>query len=149
MPNTFHCMRNHIVFSTKYRLPMITKDLRDLLYAYIRGIVNNEGGFLIEIGGMPDHVHILAGLKPAVAVAHLLKQVKGSSSRWVNQLPDREDKFGWQEGYAVFSVSESRVEAVRQYIRNQEKHHRTISFRDELAWLLRNHGIDLKDEDLE
>ena len=120
MPATYHNLRYHIVFATKHRLPMITPDLKDRLYSYVGSIVNDEGGFMIDIGGMPDHVHILAGLKPSVSVSHLLKQVKGSSSSWVNRLPGRTDKFGWQVGYSAFSVSESRVAAVRRYIKTRK-----------------------------
>ena len=149
MPATYHNLRYHIVFATKHRLPMITPDLKDRLYSYVGSIVNDDGGFMIDIGGMPDHVHILAGLKPSVSVSHLLKQVKGSSSSWVNRLPGRTDKFGWQVGYSAFSVSESRVAAVRRYIQNQEEHHRQVSYREELKWLLTNHGVEFDEADLD
>ena len=82
-------------------------------------------------------------------MSHLLKQVKGSSSSWVNRLPGRTDKFGWQVGYSAFSVSESRVAAVRRYIQNQEEHHRQVSYREELKWLLTNHGVEFDEADLD
>lgn len=142
MPNTYHQLRYHIVFGTKLRSRWIDEDLQDPLYRFIRGIIESEGGHMIAINGMPDHIHILSGLKPTVAVSRFLKQIKGSSSHWVNQEFDRDETFGWQEGYAAFSVSPSRVGAVRQYIRNQEEHHRKRSFGQELRWLIESHGLD-------
>ena len=125
MAHTYHQLRYHLVFATHHRRPLIDKHLQEALYRYIRGAISGEGGHLIEIGGMPDHVHILAGLKPSIAISRFLKQIKGGSSFWVNQERPQTETFGWQKGYGAFSVSPSRVDAVRRYIQDQEKHHHT------------------------
>ena len=121
MPGTYTNLLYHLVFSTKHRLPLIVNDFKQDLYEYIGGIIRGEGGALLEIGGMPDHVHLLAKLKPSISVSDMLKIVKSKSSKWLNEEKSRLRKFGWQDGYAAFSVSESSVKAVRQYIRNQQQ----------------------------
>ncbi|RMH21631.1 MAG: IS200/IS605 family transposase [Acidobacteria bacterium] len=142
MSSAFHNLRYHLVFSTKNRYPLIHRDLTDSLYSYMGGIINKKGGHLLTAGGMPDHVHLLLGIKPSVAVSAMVKTIKGGSSWWISQLAtNRPQPFAWQEGYGIFTVSESRVADVRRYILNQEKHHRDRSFQDELAWLLEAHGI--------
>jgi REP element-mobilizing transposase RayT len=142
MASTFSNLLYHVVFSTKNRSPLIHPESRESLYAYMGGILRGEGGILLEIGGMPDHVHLLAKIKPDIAVAMMVKTVKGKSSKWVNEekRPEQQ-RFEWQEGYGAFSVSASHVDRVRRYIRNQEEHHRRVSFRDELITLLERHGI--------
>ena len=141
MAHTFSNLLYHIVFSTKERVPLIREDLEERLYAYTGGIIRGEGGILLEIGGTADHVHLLAKFKTDIAVSDMLKKIKGKSSKWVNDLPDDADPFYWQEGYGIFSVSESAVERVRRYIRGQKEHHRRVSFKDELITLLRRHNI--------
>lgn len=142
MPSTYTNLLYHVVFSTKQRLPLITGNLQEELYSYIGGIIRGEGGTQLEIGGTNDHVHILAKFKPAVSVSTMLAKVKANSSKWANEEKMRMRKFGWQEGYATFSVSESQVPAVRQYIQNQEEHHQTQTFQEELIALLDRHGIE-------
>jgi REP element-mobilizing transposase RayT len=142
MAGTYTNLLYHLVFSTKGRFPLVTRELQPELYAYVGGIVRGEGGVLVEIGGMPDHVHLLAKFKPTAAVAEMLRLVKGSSSKWVNEEKFKARKFGWQDGYAAFSVSESQVDAVREYIRTQEVHHRGLSYQDEFRALLDRHGIE-------
>jgi putative transposase len=141
MPNTYTNLLYHIIFSTKNREPTIEASWKDELHRYIAGIIRAEGGVSIEINGIPDHVHILAKLKPAKSVAEILKLIKSNSSKWVNDEKVRGRSFHWQVGYAAFSVSESQVEAVRRYIRNQEEHHRKQSFQEELIALLERHGV--------
>jgi len=142
MANTFTNLLFHIVFSTKHRAPFVHESLRERLYGYMGGILREEGGILLEIGGMPDHAHLLARLKADCSVAEAVRTVKSSSSKWVHQtFPERVD-FAWQTGYAAFSVSESQVATVRRYIKNQEQHHTRLSFKDELIALLQKHGIE-------
>lgn len=141
MATTFSNLLYHIVYSTKNRIPLIHDGLREPLYEYIGGIIRGEGGILLEIGGVPDHVHILAKFKTDIAVSMMLQKIKGKSSKWVNDLPDRREYFDWQDGYAAFSVSESLVPTVRRYLRNQEEHHKKVSFKDELIALLKKHRI--------
>ncbi|MCH7752735.1 MAG: IS200/IS605 family transposase [Planctomycetes bacterium] len=142
MPSTYTNLLYHIIFSTKGRCPLITDDLKEELYRYIGGIIRSEGGIQLEIGGISDHVHILAKLKPAISISQMLNRIKTNSSKWVNENRKSDVRFAWQEGYAAFSVSESQVEHVRQYIRTQEQHHRKQSFQDELVALLQRHGIE-------
>jgi REP element-mobilizing transposase RayT len=141
MASTFANLIYHIVFSTKNRVPSITPNLKDGLYDYLGGIVRSEGGILLEIGGVADHVHLLAKLKPVLAVADALRTIKANSSRWVNDEKNPRERFEWQVGYAALSVSESQVAAVRRYIQRQEEHHKKVSFRDELVALLEKNGI--------
>jgi putative transposase len=141
MATTFANLLYHIVFSTKDRVPLIREDLRSDLYGYMGGIIRGEGGVLLEIGGMPDHVHLLAKLKTNVAVSTVVQKVKAKSSKWRNEQPGTPERFEWQKGYGIFSVSESLAGRVRRYIRNQEEHHRATSFKDELIALLKKHRI--------
>jgi REP element-mobilizing transposase RayT len=131
----------HIVFSTKERFPLIHEDLEEALYDYIGGILRGQRGILLEIGGMPDHVHLLVKLKADLAVAQAVRLVKSNSSGWVNENQKIRGRFEWQTGYFAVSVSESRVDEVRRYIRTQKKHHARISFQDELVRLLKKHRI--------
>lgn len=139
--SSFAILIYHIVFSTKNRVPSITPDLKESLYDYLGGIIRSEGGILLEVGGVADHVHLVAKLKPVVAVAAALRVIKSNSSRWVNDTAGRNERFEWQVGYAAFSVSESQVEAVRRYVRNQEEHHKKVTFKEELVALLEKNGI--------
>lgn len=139
--STFANLLYHIVFSTKGRAPLISEEVKEPLYEYMGGIIRGEGGILLEIGGMPDHVHLLAKFKTDIAVATMVKKIKGKSSKWRNDVRDQAERFQWQEGYGAFSVSESLVKKVRNYIRTQEEHHRRVSFKEELIALLRKHRI--------
>jgi REP element-mobilizing transposase RayT len=142
MPSTYTNLLYHIVFSTKDRIPLITGSLQEELYKYIGGIIRAEGGVQLEIGGMQEHVHILAKMKPAISVSEMLNKIKSNSSKWANDHKMKLRKFGWQTGYAAFSVSESQVPTVREYIRNQEEHHRKQTYQDEFVALLERHGIE-------
>ena len=141
MPNSYTCLHHHIVFSTKNRLPQLTEDIRDPVYRYISGIIANQRGKLLIAGAIPNHVHLLAGLHPTTSIAELLRLVKSNSSGWVHDEFPRHRDFDWQDGYSAFSVSYSNLERVRQYIANQEEHHRTVTFEAELESLLKRHGI--------
>jgi putative transposase len=106
----------HIVFSTKGRAPDITAATQETLYAYMGGIVRSLGGSLLEIGGMPDHVHLLARLRADETVASAVGRIKANSSRWLNERRCEADAFAWQRGYGAFSVSESQITVVRRYL---------------------------------
>jgi len=142
MPSTYTNLLYHIVFSTKQRIPLITKELQEDLYRYVGGIIRGEGGVSIKIGGTADHIHILTKFKPAVSVSDMLAKIKANSSKWMNDEKMKLRKFGWQEGYAAFSVSESQMPAVVEYVRNQESHHRKQTFQEEFLALLDRHGIE-------
>ena len=127
----FHC-----VFSTKERRPLIPPALRDRLWPYVGGIARENDMKAIEIGGMPDHVHILIGLKPAMALADLVRDIKADSSDFISRKKWVRGRFSWQEGYGAFSYGHSQLDTIIRYIQNQEQHHRRRSFKDVyLAWL--------------
>jgi putative transposase len=113
MSSTLTNLLYHIVFSTKNREPIITKPIRAELYKYIGGIIRGEGGKLLEIGGMPDHVHLVVRFKAEPSVATMVKIIKSKSSKWLNEQPKRPGRFEWQRGYAAFTVSASQLDAVR------------------------------------
>ena len=141
MAGTFSNLTVHLVFSTKERLPLMTMPIRDKLFPYMGGIVKGLGGTIITVGGMPDHVHLVARLPTIVVVADVARTVKANSSKWMNE-KFTTIKFGWQRGYGAFSVSHSALPAVVNYVRNQERHHRRRSFKEELMVLLTKNGID-------
>jgi REP element-mobilizing transposase RayT len=130
----------HIVYATKERAPLITKTLRPRLHEYLGGTVRGLGGIALEINGTNDHVHILTKLRPTISVSEFLSKLKSSSSGWAKRQTD--GRFRWQARFGAFTVSESQVERVRRYIRNQEEHHRKQSFEEEFKVLLRAHKID-------
>jgi putative transposase len=142
MPSTHTNLLYHIVFSTKCRIPLITKNIQEELYRYIGGIIRGEGGISLEIGGTIDHIHLLTKFKPAISISEMLARIKANSSKWVNENNMKLRKFGWQEGYGAFSVSESQIGAVGKYIRGQEEHHRKQTFQEEYVALLKRHGIE-------
>jgi REP element-mobilizing transposase RayT len=112
------------------------------MHAYLATICRDLGAELVCVGGVADHVHIVATLPRTVSQAQLVEQIKKASSKWIKQLDPRYRGFFWQRGYAAFSVSPSQLEAVLQYIKAQQEHHRTRTFQDEYRELLRTHGID-------
>ncbi len=140
--STYTSLTYHTVFSTKYRKRRIDESLREDLYSYIGGIIRGEKGNLLEIGGIEDHIHILAGFSPTIAVSDMLKRIKGNSSKWINDEKKTENRFEWQAGYGAFTVSQSQIPVVRQYIQRQDEHHKTLSFEDEFQAILKRHNID-------
>ncbi|MFN0138576.1 MAG: transposase [Pyrinomonadaceae bacterium] len=134
----------HIVFATKDRKPLIAAEWEGELHAYLSGIIKNLDGQTLEIGGMPDHLHIAAHLDLKVGFPDLMREVKASSSKWVRR--NRLYEFSWQRRYGAFTVSESALDGVRRYIRNQKSHHSSQTFEDEYQSLLRKHRVAFKDE---
>ena len=132
----------HIVFSTKNREPMIRGDLASDLYPYVGGIIQNKGGALLAIGGMPCHLHVLVKIKPVDAVSDFVRVIKSNSSKWLNENRRTDGVFAWQTGYGAFTVSESQVSAVRNYIGKQHDHHRFKPFQEEYIDLLQKNCID-------
>ncbi len=142
MANTYTNLLYHVVFSTKNRTACLTDDVRESLYPYIGGVIRGEGGSLLEIGGVADHVHLLVRFKAAVSVATMVRRIKTSSSKWMSERSPDGPRFAWQTGYGAFSVSESQVGHVRRYIQNQEEHHRQRTFQEELREILSKHHIE-------
>ena len=130
----------HLVFSTKNREPFIAADVRPRLHGYIVGILDHLKSPSIQTGGVADHVHILFALGRTVSQAEIVEEVKKSSSKWM-KADGGVSEFSWQAGYGAFSVSESNVESVVNYIRNQEDHHRKVSFQDEYRKFLDRHHV--------
>jgi REP element-mobilizing transposase RayT len=147
MAGTFSRLLFHVVFSTKCRAPFIESRLRAELYPYIEGSIRRQGGWLLALGGMPDHIHLLLRLKPEMPVSELVRHIKGGSSRWIHEQEGLSPEFAWQVGYGVFSVSESNEAAVRAYIHSQERHHRQSTFKAEWAGLLSRHRIEFDEGD--
>jgi len=141
MAGTFTNLLFHIVFSTRDRAPLITPQLRPELFNYIGGILREQGGILLEIGAMEDHVHLLVKIRADQSVAEIVRLIKANSSKWLNEKPDSSSRFEWQGGYGAFTVSESQVPAVRKYILAQEEHHKTKSFQDQFIEMLNRHGL--------
>lgn len=144
MPRTFVNLAVHIIFSTKHRQPWIAEEIAPRLYSYIGGIARSERAVLDRAGGVEDHVHLLLSLPATLSVADANRIIKTNSSKWIHDTYPALRAFGWQDGYAAFSVSLSNMEAVRRYIDGQREHHRTMSFRDELVMFLRKHGIEFE-----
>ena len=128
----------HIVFATKDRFPLIGESWATELHRYLAGIVKEHGGSVIEINGIADHVHLLVSLQPCDFPA-FMRELKSSSSKWAKR---HQPKFSWQRRYGAFTVSESAVDAVRDYIRKQKEHHRLRAFEEEYVKLLRRHRIE-------
>jgi putative transposase len=141
MPSTHLSLHFHLIFSTKDRLALMHQDWRGRLHAYIGGIINDLGGVPETIGGVEDHVHLLVGLRATHRLADVLREIKASSSKWVHEELQK-PAFAWQEGYGAFTVSQSQVEAVKNYIANQEEHHRKRTFQEEYLEFLQKNGVE-------
>ena len=131
-----------IVFSTKNREHTLSKNNRDELYKYIWGVLKNKNCHLYRIGGITDHIHIVTCLHPAISLSNLIKDIKVASSKHIKtfQLFPKFD--GWQVGYGSFTYSFKDKDRLIEYVKNQEEHHATISFIEELKELLKEHGIE-------
>ena len=132
----------HIVFSTKYRQPLITASVEEELYAYLGGICKRMECQPIKIGGFNDHIHMLCMLSKKVTLVKLLEEVKAHSSKWIKTKGDEFKNFYWQDGYGAFSVNPSEVEVVINYITNQKEHHRKQVFQDEYRAFLKKYQVD-------
>ena len=135
----------HCVWSTKGREPCLTADLRERLWPYLGGIAKQNQMKALAIGGASDHVHVLLSLPATLSIAKAMQLLKGNSSKWLREAFPKMHSFAWQEGYGAFSVSISGVDATVAYIRNQAEHHRTRSFREEYATILKKHGFVLEE----
>jgi len=148
MASTFLSLHYHLVFSTKDRRPSIRPEWCARLHEYLGGTVNGLGGISQQVGGVADHVHLLVGLKATHCLADVMRELKKASSVWVHEEVGLR-AFAWQEGYAAFTVSATVREAVRHYIANQEEHHRTKSFREELVEMLNKAGVEYHPQHLD
>lgn len=146
MANTYSQLYVQIVFAVKGRQNLISNKWKDELYKYITGIVANEDQKLIAINGMPDHIHILIGIKPNKALSDLVRDIKANSSRFINEKRWITGKFEWQSGFGAFTYSHSHLANVINYIQHQEEHHQTKTFKEEYIGFLKAFEIDYKEE---
>lgn len=128
----------HLVFSTKNREKLLTREFLPRLWAYTAAICRNHDLLTFAVGGMEDHMHVLFRLPPTMALSESVALIKSNTSKWLGEMGRN---FSWQEGYGAFSVSSSNINRVIRYIDTQEAHHRKISFEDEFITLLKKHGI--------
>lgn len=146
MANTYSQIYIHIVFAVKGRQNLISVKWKDELNKYITGIVTNEGQKLIAINGMPDHMHILIGMKPTATLSNIVRDIKANSSKFINQKQWVAGKFEWQQGFGAFSYSHSQLNTVINYIQKQEKHHKVKTFKEEYLEFLQLYEINYKQE---
>ena len=141
MPQSLCQIYVHLVFSTKDRAGLIPSNVQQRLHAYVAGTLNAVACPAVQVGGMPDHIHLLFRLSRTVTISDVVKNVKVESSKWIKGEGQVGD-FAWQAGYGAFSVSASSVDEVTRYIKNQAEHHRVRSFQDEFRRLLDLYGVE-------
>ncbi|MEZ0180698.1 IS200/IS605 family transposase [Flavobacterium oncorhynchi] len=146
MANTYSQLYIHIVFAVKGRQNLISKNKKNEIYKYITGIITHQKQKLIAINGMPDHIHILVGIKPNISISDLVRDIKSSSSKFINEQKWINGKFEWQTGFGAFSYGHSQLTTVIKYIENQEEHHKTKTFKEEYIAFLKLFNIDFKNE---
>lgn len=132
----------HITFSTKDRQYLIDKNIKESLFQYLGGVCKGLQCNPVQVGGFTDHVHILCLLSRKIAQMDLLEELKKQSSKWIKTQGNQYSNFYWQDGYGVFSVNPTQVNIVVDYIKNQEEHHKTISFQDELRAFLKKYKVE-------
>lgn len=142
MPQSLAKVYLHLIFSTKNRERVLTDGLRSELHAYIGGILNQLGCAPIEINSEPDHVHLLFLQSRTETISNVVGQVKKGANDWLRTRGAEYAEFYWQGGYGIFSVSQSAVDDVREYIRGQREHHRKVSFQDEFRAFLERYQVD-------
>ncbi len=136
----------HLVFHTKYNSVTIREEDLPKMFAYIDGIIVNKNAMVIQIGGIPNHIHILCTLPRTISIADLVEDVKKCSSKWIKTLDEYYSDFAWQGGYAIFSVSASGLENVKNYIMTQKEHHSKKTFKEEYEAFLKAYNIEYNPE---
>ena len=134
------------MFSVKGRQNLILKSFREELHKYITGIVQNRDQKMLAVYCMPDHTHILIGLRPSISISDLVRDIKAGSSKFINDKKMVRGKFNWQEGFGVFSYSRSQVDNVIRYILKQEEHHKKKTFKEEYIDLLKKFEIEYEEK---
>jgi REP element-mobilizing transposase RayT len=142
MANTYTQIYIHIVIAVEGRQNLIAPQHNDEQQKYITGIVSAQRHKLIAINNMPDHLHLLAGVRPDASLSDLVRDIKASSSRFINEKHWVAGRFSWQEGFGAFSHGRSQLDTVIRYIQNQQQHHTKQSFRDEYVELLEKFGVE-------
>jgi REP element-mobilizing transposase RayT len=148
MPTAYTQNFYHAVFSTKHRQNWITPEWEQRLYLFIGGIIRDLRCTLIAINGMPDHIHLLIRYRADLSHSDMIQQIKGRSSKWINETLTKNEHFAWQEGYGGFTVSKSAVPDVETYIARQKEHHQRFDYQTEFLELLRRHGIEFDEREV-
>ncbi len=146
MPGSYSQIYIQIIFAVKGRQSLINESWEEDLYKYITGIVENKNQKMLTINGMPDHIHLLIGMKPSCCLSDLIREIKKSSNEFINKRNISRYKFAWQEGFGAFSYSQSALDSVVKYIGNQKMHHMKKSFKSEYVEFLNKFNVDFKDE---
>lgn len=146
MANTYTQLYIHVVFAVKSRENLISTVWKEELYQYIGGIITNKKQKLLVANGMPDHIHLLIGLKPDCMLSDLVRDIKSSTSKWINEKKWVLGRFEWQTGFGAFTVGQSQLQTVVNYILKQEEHHKKKSFRQEYINFLEAYQIEFRQE---
>ena len=141
MPQSLAKILTHIVFSTKNRQRWLHTDICQELYPYINKILENQKCHAYQIGGMPDHIHILCALGKTISASKLIEEIKTSTSKWIKTKDNSFRDFYWQSGYGIFSISPTHLDVLKSYVTNQDKHHKTSTFQDEFIQLLQKNNV--------
>lgn len=142
MPQSLSSVLVHLIFSTKNREPVITREIEKELHPYIASIFKELKSPSLTIDGTADHLHILFSLARVIKIADLVEEVKTGSSKWIKTKGREFRNFHWQKGYGAFSIGQSQLPTVKRYIARQKIHHQRITFKDEYRKFLKSYGID-------
>jgi len=146
MVGTFSQIYIQFVFAVKGRENLLQKPWRDEVFKYMAGIIKGKNQKSIIVNGVADHVHVFVGLKPAMSISDLVRDIKNNSSNFINEQKFIKGKFSWQEGYGAFSYGHSQIEAVYQYVANQEEHHKKKTFKEEYIDFLQKFEIEYNEK---
>ncbi len=149
MANTYIKSDYHLIFRVKSTFGYVLNEDLPKLHAYLGGIVRGLGGVAWIVGGMPDHVHMLVSVPPTIALSDFIREIKAKSSKWMKSVAPCYTYFQWQSGYGAFTVSSSGMDKVKSYIENQEIHHKSKHYKDEIIALLLAHKVEFDDAYIE
>ena len=142
MANTYTQIHLHLIFAVQNRRSLIQNSWKNRLYEYITGIVHQHKHKMIIISGMPDHLHIVIGMRPIQSLSDLMQDIKGNSSKWINNNKLSTGKFTWQEGYGAFSYNKSQLPKLIDYVKNQDEHHKKKTFSEEYKGFLKAFEVE-------
>lgn len=142
MANTYTQIHIHLIFAVKFRKALIHSELKERLHQYFTGMIQNNDHKMLQINSMPDHIHMLIGMRPVQSLSSLVQNIKNESSKWINTNRLCDSKFQWQNGFGAFSYSKSQVNTVVKFIQNQELHHSKKTFLEEYISFLEAFEVD-------
>ncbi len=141
MSQSLSQMYVHLIYGTKNKFPFLKNEIRDRMHAYKAGTLKKYESSAIVINSVEDHVHIMFRLSKNYALAKVVEEIKKQSSKWMKQIEGGDSNFAWQDGYAAFSVSPSKLEVVKRYIQNQAEHHKKVGFKEEVEEFMKKQGV--------